>query len=166
MEYLNYVDDKDVVLGVTTRAEAKTKRLKVRIAATLIFNSRGEITLQKVARTKDKDALKWSYSSGGHVSAGESYEDAALREMKEEMGINGVLHSHIGLVRPINPVTGEKTAFHRVFKVIHDGPYHFDPTEAEEIKTFSVAELTQMVRTDPGQFKATLVDIFKIMGIC
>ncbi len=164
MEYLDYVDENDVVIGVTTRANAKG--LNVRIAATLIFNHEEKITLQKVARTKNLDALKWSYSSGGHVAAGESYEKAALRELKEEMGIDGIIDSYIGVTRSVNPVTGEKAAFHRVFKVIHDGPYHFDPTEAEEIKTFSIEELKQMVQTDSSQFKPTLVEIFKRMGIC
>jgi len=52
-----------------------------------IFNSRGEVLLQKRAMSKDTFPGLWDISSAGHVSAGETPNEAAVRELGEELGI-------------------------------------------------------------------------------
>ena len=165
VEMVEYVDDYDRVIGITTRAEANQKGYNVRIAAVLIFNSKNEIVLQRVSHLKKKDALKWSYSAAGHVDPGEEYPQAALRELKEEMGVEGEIESHIGLSRTVDPMTKKQKSFHRVYKVKHDGPFTYDPNEVESIQAFPIDQLVKMVRENPNQFKQNLLDIFKILGI-
>ena len=161
MDIIDVVDDNDCVIGTMSRKEAHSKGYNVRIAATLVFTSAGKIVLQRISHLKQKDPLKWSYSSAGHVNAGEDYPEAALRELEEELGIRGGIERYIGMSRTIDPITNENKAFHRVFKVNHDGPFHFDENEVEEIKEFTLNELAEMVNTNPFQFKQNLLEILK-----
>lgn len=52
-----------------------------------LFNSKGELFLQKRAMTKDLLPGYWDTSVGGHVSPGEGPEEALKRESLEELGI-------------------------------------------------------------------------------
>ena len=117
-EYVARVDDYDNVIETVTREDASKYGYNVRIAAVLVFNENNEILLQKVSTKKKKDAGKWSYSAAGHVNAGEDYPMAALRELKEELGIDGEIEDYIGLSRTIDPITKQKKSFHRAYKVI------------------------------------------------
>lgn len=164
-EYVASVDDYDNVLEVVTRTEASKNNCNVRIAAVLVFNENNEILLQKVSAKKKKDAGKWSYSAAGHVDAGEDYPTAALRELKEELGIDGEIEEYIGLSRTVDPITKQKKSFHRAYKVVHNGPFVFDEDEADEIQFFTIEKITQMIRSDPNQFKANLIEILSILGI-
>lgn len=51
-----------------------------------IYNDKGEILMQKRAMTKAVYPGVWDISAAGHVAAGETMEEAALREIKEELG--------------------------------------------------------------------------------
>ena len=54
------------------------------------LNSHGELLLQKRAKQKESYGGFWDISVAGHISAGETSIQSALREIKEELGINVV----------------------------------------------------------------------------
>ena len=90
-EIFDRVDEYDNVIGSAEREEFHGNPGMIhRVAHVLVFDSSGELFLQKRALNKDVQPGKWDTSVGGHVDSGESYEKAAYREMKEELGIEGV----------------------------------------------------------------------------
>ena len=82
------VDKNDRICGHATRSEVHANNLRHRAVHILIFNQAGDVYLQQRSRWKDRHPLKWDSSAAGHVTAGESYNETAQRELKEELGVD------------------------------------------------------------------------------
>jgi len=82
------VDKNDRICGNASRAEVHGNNLRHRAVHILIFNGVGDVYLQQRSRWKDRHPLKWDSSAAGHVTAGESYDETARRELKEELGVD------------------------------------------------------------------------------
>ncbi len=81
------LDDKNRVIGITTRSEIKERRLKHKAAFVIVTNSKGQMFAAQRTADKKNYPLMWVLGSGGAVRAGESFEGAAKRELKEELGV-------------------------------------------------------------------------------
>lgn len=91
-ELLDVVDADDRVIGTVWRSGygdfAKEKRGNIRVVELFIQNDKGQIWIPKRTATKKIAPNGLDYSMGGHVESGQSYEEAALREIKEELNLN------------------------------------------------------------------------------
>lgn len=89
-ELVTIVDERNRVVGAAPRREMRAGNLPHRATYILVFNSRGELYVQK--RTEHKDVFPGYYdvAAGGVILAGESYEEGAVRELEEELGIRDV----------------------------------------------------------------------------
>jgi len=83
-ELLNVYDAEGSVVGAMPRAEAKASGRAVGAVNVLLVNARGEVLLQRRARDKENGG-HWDKSVGGHVAAGEDFDQAAIREAGEEL---------------------------------------------------------------------------------
>jgi isopentenyl-diphosphate Delta-isomerase len=87
-EYLDVVNEQDEVVDSLPRTECIERGLLHRAVVVFLFNSRGELYLQKRADNVVFYPGFWTASVTGHVSAGETYLEAAIRETKEELGLS------------------------------------------------------------------------------
>jgi 16S rRNA (adenine1518-N6/adenine1519-N6)-dimethyltransferase len=87
-ELFPVVDREDRFLRYAERSNVHGNNLRHRAVHILIFNESGEVYLQQRSRRKDRHPLKWDSSAAGHVNHNESYEEAARRELHEELGIS------------------------------------------------------------------------------
>lgn len=86
-ELLEVVNYKGEVIGILPRSHIHgNPSLVHRVVHVLVFNSKGELLLQKRSLTRDVAPGKWDTSVGGHINPGEDPLEAARREMKEELG--------------------------------------------------------------------------------
>ena len=85
--YIDIVNEKDEVIG----KELKSKKLNLgfisRVVSIIIQDPEGKFIICKRGSHKKIDADKYDLSAFGNVDAGENYEEAASRELIEELGI-------------------------------------------------------------------------------
>ena len=86
-EIFDVVNERDEVVGRQTRREVHRLGLMHRAVHVLVFNSRGQVFLQKRSMTKDRQPGLWDSSASGHLDCGESYDACAVRELREEIGL-------------------------------------------------------------------------------
>lgn len=94
-ELIAWVDEQDRPLGSLPRAELRERGLIGRGTFILLFNSAGELCVQRRTLSKAVYPGYWDLAAGGMVQAGEPYADSAARELEEELGIrDAVLREH------------------------------------------------------------------------
>lgn len=142
MEVLDVVNDQDDVIGQASMTDVYARQLNHRIVHVLVFNSQGEMLLQKRSEKKAFCPGHWSTSIGGHVQSGETYEAAALREAKEELGIDVALTF---LRKDYYRVSDCQTKFISTFHIVHDGPFVPDPEEVAGIVFLPVPTIQAML---------------------
>ncbi len=87
-EMLPVVDENGNIIDAATRGECHGGSRKLHPVVHLhVFNSKGELYLQKRPDWKDIQPGKWDTAVGGHVDFGENVERALVREVREELGI-------------------------------------------------------------------------------
>jgi isopentenyldiphosphate isomerase len=87
-EMFDIVDEENNIIGESTRKEAHKKGLIHKSVMFFVFNKKGQLLLNKRSITKEFNRGAYSIVLGGHVSKGQTYGEAVIREAKEEGGIS------------------------------------------------------------------------------
>ena len=157
-ELLDVVNDEDIVTGQEMRSVVHQLGLQHRGAHVFLFTRDGRMLVQKRSadRAASPSALDCSVSE--HVRAGESYFDAALRGMKEEMGITNIEIKSIVTFRMNYGVNDNEIS--RLFEgVVDPEQVDFDPVEIEEIGYYSIDEIRAMMAEGRVRFCGWFVEI-------
>ena len=126
-ELFPIVDEEGNTLGKISRGEAHNGSRTLHPVVHLhVFNSQGQLYLQKRPLWKDIQPGKWDTACGGHVAYGESPEEALKREVSEELGIISFTPTPLG--KYVFDSKRERELVY-VNKTIFDGPVH--PSQEE-----------------------------------
>lgn len=150
-ELVDIVNEKNEVIGKAKRGEAHLKGYIHRALSVLIVNSKGQILLQQRSKYPKVHPLSWDLSTSEHVLAGESYEEAGKRSVKEELGVEVE-------VRPATKTSLQRRKYEFPSKTIYEneivmmllaeleGPFKVDPVEVNKVEFFTVEEIEGMIR--------------------
>jgi isopentenyl-diphosphate delta-isomerase type 1 len=155
-ELFDVVDSEDRVIGQSTRGEVHAKGLLHRSVHILVFNSRGELFLQKRAMTKDENPGYWDSSAAGHVNAGEEYRTGAHRELMEELGISVELQFFMKF--SASPETFWEHV--ETYLCVTDQEITINPLEITEGRFWPMPDLKESVHSHPGQFTSSFHLLF------
>ncbi len=143
-ELVDIVDDDDNVTTTVTRSEMRARRLQHRSVGIAVFSSEGRLLIHRRSDTKDIWPGWWDIAAGGVVAAGETYEDAARRELTEELGISDTTIEYVGSGHYVDD---DLAALCRGYRIVHDGPFTFADGEVTETRWVTFDELDAMLAT-------------------
>jgi 8-oxo-dGTP pyrophosphatase MutT (NUDIX family) len=155
-EIVAVVDERNHFVGAVSRRETRSRNLPHRAAYVLVFNSLGELCVQRRTATKDIYPAYLDPVAGGVILAGESYEQGAVRELEEELGIRGI---------PLTPLfdfffEDERTrVWGRAFSCVYDGEIVLQAEEVESVTFMAIEEILQ--RADREHFTPDGLDVVR-----
>ncbi|MDH3693458.1 MAG: NUDIX domain-containing protein [Gammaproteobacteria bacterium] len=154
-EIFDVVDDTDNVIDQQPRSFVHANNLLHRSIHILVFNDAGGVFLQKRSLSKDENPGVWDASVSGHLDQGESYEDCAVREAQEEIGL-WITQDELGFCFKLGASAETAYEFSCVYKVYSQGPFKLDPVEVDHGDWFEPAYIGSWITDRPDELSPQL----------
>ena len=158
-EYFDVVNERDEVIGRATRKEVHARGLLHRAVHVLVYNSKGQVFLQKRSMNKDRQPGLWDSSSSGHVDSGEDYDPCTVRELREELGL--VVSEPPKRLFKIDACGETDQEFVWIYRCESDGPFELNKEEIETGGWFTPAEVDRWMAERPQEFASALLYLWK-----
>jgi isopentenyl-diphosphate delta-isomerase len=151
-------------IGTAKRKDVHREGYYHRSVHVFIINSKKQILMQKRVAHKDIAPNAWDLSVAEHLKPGETFRDAAVRGLQEEMNIclppdkfvrirEAMLYKYTYSSKNIKDFE-----FNECWKVHYDGPFKIDPEEVAEAKWVTLDELMQLFETTRNILTPWLID--------
>ncbi|SIT07671.1 isopentenyl-diphosphate Delta-isomerase [Chryseobacterium gambrini] len=152
-EFVVLVNPEDKVLGLMEKQQAHINGLLHRAFSVFLFNSSGEMLLQKRASGKYHSPLKWTNAVCSHPRSEETYLEGAKRRVKEELGIDVELSEKFNFIYKADVGNGlwEHELDH-VFTGTFEGEFYLNKDEVEEVRYISLENLNKEISEIPDHF--------------
>ena len=124
-EPVEVVDADGRVLRVVPRRQMRAERLRHRTVFVAVVSTDGRLLVHLRSAAKDVWPGWWDVAVGGVVAAGEGWDEAAARELAEEVGVVG-----------------------RCYRIVHDGPFSFADGEVVHARFVTPDELADLRRQE------------------
>ena len=164
MELIEIVDENGNFTGqVMDKEEAHDKNLLHNEVGIFIINDKKEILLQKRSANKRFNPNKWGLCAG-HVDAYETLEEAALREIKEEVGLDVSIEELIPYGEKevtIKDSNSHITYFYYVKCNKKEDEFIIQEEELSKVKWFNIDEIIMMIKEGKTSFKENKIKSFE-----
>ncbi len=152
-EMVVLINENDEVKGLMEKMQAHKTGLLHRAFSVFLFNNQGEMLLQKRAAHKYHSPNQWTNAVCSHPRDGETYKDAALRRLKEELGIEVEIDHKFFFIYKADVGDGlwEHELDH-VFVGNYQGEFQLNPEEVSEVRYISQENLEKEMTENPANF--------------
>lgn len=140
-ELLDFVDENDNFLWVREKYEIYSQKLIYRVCHVMVVNSIWKIAIQKRSTKVSYMPWAWSTSAWWHVSSGDTYENSANRELKEEIWISWNL---VFIDKVMYTLENNHSKFSAIFELKYDWEFNCEDGEVEIVEWFSIDEIKSM----------------------
>ena len=159
MELLDLVDEKNNLTGKSIDREIIHKEgLWHREVACIILNSEGKMLLEKRSPLKKQSPNKWALCAG-HIEAGDKPENAIVREMQEEIGVNVSIDDLKFLKIARRDVKFNEEQYNRAFQYTYlwitdkkESDFIVQEEELTEVKYFDINEIRKAIDNKDNNF--------------
>lgn len=149
------VNEQDEPIGVMEKLEAHQQPILHRAFSVFIFNSKGEMLLQKRAATKYHSANLWTNACCSHPRPYETVQIAAERRLKEEMGFSTNIKPAFTFTYQANFDNGlSEYEFDHVFVGTYDGELLLNNDEVQDFTYQSLQAIEELIISKPEIFTA------------
>jgi len=152
-EYILLVDENDNIIGKGEKIKTHREGKLHRAFSIFVFNSKGELLLQKRGKSKYHSGGLWTNTCCSHQRDGEALEEAVHRRLKEEMGFDCELKEMFTFTYRIKFDNNlfENECDH-VFIGNFDGEPTPNPEEVDEWKWVGLEELKNDMQKNPDNY--------------
>lgn len=131
------------VIGHATRSELHSNPSLIHgVVHVMVFNKQGALLLQKRSMNKDIAPGSWDTSVGGHINPGEDIHEAAVREMKEELGI---VMSDLQFLYSYLFRNHRESELVRTFSCVCEEDVHFNTEEIDEVRFWPMNRIKEQI---------------------
>jgi isopentenyl-diphosphate Delta-isomerase len=156
-EILEIVDSHDKVIGSATRGEIHRRGFLHRAVHIFVFNKASHVYIQGRSSSKDRHPGKLDSSAAGHVDPGETYEQTAIRELGEELGIKAEVKEVLRV-----PASEQTDNEHVVlFEVTTESQPRPNPEEIQWGAFMSRESVTKFMDEDPDDFVPAFIMLWR-----
>ncbi len=152
------VDENDNEIGNEYMMDAIKKGMVRRAARVYVFNESGQLLVQQRSKNVLKP-LMLDQSAAGHVDIGETYEQAAYRELQEELGLSSV---DLELVEISFRTTDFYNAIYKV-TIPDDTDIKYDPEELHAVLWYDTDKLSKDMEEDPDNFTPAFKEVWSML---
>jgi len=159
-EIFDVVNERDEVIGQAPRSRVHRQGLKHRAVHVFLFDPSGRLFVQKRSAKKDTSPGLYDSSASGHVDSGEDYDACAVRELKEELGLDAPRERFQKLFK-IDACRQTGWEFVWVYRLQGGDPPAINPDEIESGAFWEIGAVRDLVARRPEQCAASFCRIFQ-----
>lgn len=159
-ELFDIIDEEDKVIGQELRSVVHQRGLWHRGVHVLLFTHAGKLLVQQRSKDRVHAPLALDCSVSEHVQAGEDYYTAAIRGLKEELGVTGVEIKPLVKFK-MNYGQNDNEISELYQGVVDPAAIKFDPVEIERVDYYSISELQKLLENAGSGFSYWFEQIIK-----
>lgn len=154
---IDTVNEHDEKIGTVLRREALERGKNFRTAHVFVLDRERRILLQRLAPQRERHPGRWGSSVAAYLFAGESYEEAAIRRMGEELGVEAPLR----FLGKIEMRDLDSRKFVELFLARSGNAAVKEPDHVAQVRYWPVAEVRTRLAERPADFTPTFARLFR-----